>query len=176
MTYYSARDLARSFRVVRKNTIQIANDIPESKYSDRPAPDTRTAAEVLAHVAALSRWQHRLHGVDKKTFMTFEDFGAYMQETAAYEATLRTKPDIIHALETNGEEFASWLDGLSENTLAETVGFPPPIQPSTKSRFEMILGVKEHEMHHRGQLMLIQRLLGLVPHLTKERQARMARR
>jgi uncharacterized damage-inducible protein DinB len=38
----------------------------------------------------------------------------------------------------------------------------------------MILGVKEHEMHHRGQLMLIERILGIVPHLTREMQARHA--
>ena len=38
-------------------------------------------------------------------------------------------------------------------------------------RFEMLLGTKEHEMHHRGQLMLIERLLGIVPHLTRDRQA-----
>jgi uncharacterized damage-inducible protein DinB len=43
-----------------------------------------------------------------------------------------------------------------------------------KSRFEMILGVKEHEMHHRGQLMLIERTIGIVPHLTREMQARFA--
>jgi hypothetical protein len=30
-------------------------------------------------------------------------------------------------------------------------------------------------MHHRGQLMLIERLLGIVPHLTREMQARLAR-
>jgi len=36
----------------------------------------------------------------------------------------------------------------------------------------MLLGVKEHEMHHRGQLMLIQRQLGIVPHLTRARAAR----
>ena len=38
----------------------------------------------------------------------------------------------------------------------------------------MILSVKEHEMHHRGQLMLIERLLGVVPHLTREMQSRLA--
>lgn len=27
-------------------------------------------------------------------------------------------------------------------------------------------------MHHRGQLMLIQRMLGIVPHLTRQREAR----
>jgi uncharacterized damage-inducible protein DinB len=36
------------------------------------------------------------------------------------------------------------------------------------------MGVKEHEMHHRGQLMLIERMVGVVPHLTREMQARMA--
>ncbi len=40
----------------------------------------------------------------------------------------------------------------------------------------MLLSTKEHKMHHRGQLMLIERLLGIVPHLTRERQARMQAR
>ena len=51
-----------------------------------------------------------------------------------------------------------------------TVSFPPPVQPASKTRFEMLLGVKEHEMHHRGQLMLLQRLIGQVPHLTRARE------
>jgi len=29
-------------------------------------------------------------------------------------------------------------------------------------------------MHHRGQLMLVERMLGIVPHLTRDMQARMA--
>ncbi len=38
----------------------------------------------------------------------------------------------------------------------------------------MLLGAKEHEMHHRGQLMIVQRMIGLVPHLTRQMQERMA--
>jgi uncharacterized damage-inducible protein DinB len=34
------------------------------------------------------------------------------------------------------------------------------------------MGAKEHEMHHRGQLMLIQRLIGITPHLTRQREER----
>jgi uncharacterized damage-inducible protein DinB len=52
----------------------------------------------------------------------------------------------------------------------------PGAQPAAKTRFEMLLGTKEHEMHHRGQLMLIQRMIGLVPHLTRVMQERMAAR
>jgi uncharacterized damage-inducible protein DinB len=38
----------------------------------------------------------------------------------------------------------------------------------------MLIAVKEHEMHHRGQLMLVERMLGITPHLTREAQARRA--
>jgi uncharacterized damage-inducible protein DinB len=38
----------------------------------------------------------------------------------------------------------------------------------------MLLSPKEHEMHHRGQLMLVQRMLGQVPHLTRQMAERMA--
>jgi uncharacterized damage-inducible protein DinB len=176
MTYYSATDLARSFRTVRQNTIQIANDIPESQYDYRPTPETRTVAQALAHIAGLPRWQHRLHGIEKKPSFSSEDYGRYMQDAGAFETTLKTKADILRALETEGQHFASWVESLSDDTLGETVGFPPPLQPSPRSRFEMILSVKEHEMHHRAQLILIERLLGIVPHLTRERDAQPWRR
>jgi uncharacterized damage-inducible protein DinB len=45
--------------------------------------------------------------------------------------------------------------------------------PPTRTRFDMIASVKEHEMHHRGQLMLIERMIGIVPHLTRQMQERM---
>jgi hypothetical protein len=62
----------------------------------------------------------------------------------------------------------------SDEFLAERVTVPSGMMPPTKTRFEMLLGGKEHEMHHRGQLMLIERMLGIVPHLTRQMQERMA--
>jgi hypothetical protein len=38
----------------------------------------------------------------------------------------------------------------------------------TKSRLEGLMSAKEHDMHCRGQLMLIERILGIVPHLTRK--------
>ena len=40
----------------------------------------------------------------------------------------------------------------------------------------MLLSPKEHEMHHRAQLMVMQRMIGLVPHLTRQMQERIAQR
>jgi uncharacterized damage-inducible protein DinB len=105
------------------------------------------------------------------TFIDFERFGRELARGAAEEQLLTTKDEILAALRKDGDDFAAFLDGFTEERLGEIVGFPPPVQPATKSRFELLMGVKEHEMHHRAQLMLTQRLLGIVPHLTRLREA-----
>lgn len=174
MNAYSASDFARSFRTVRKNTIQIANDIPADQWDFRPAPDTRSVAELFAHIAALTHLPTQLHFVDRRTFMGMAEFQVYSAEGTAFAQSLTTRAAILRALETKGQEFAAALEAMTDAELAVRVNFPPPMEPSSKSRFELLLGIKEHEMHHRGQLMLILRLLGVVPHLTRERQARMA--
>ena len=73
-------------------------------------------------------------------------------------------------MKSEGEKFATYVESLSEDFFAERVAMPPGAERPTKSRFEMLLSPKEHEMHHRGQLMLLQRLIGQVPHLTRRRQ------
>ncbi len=174
MTYYGAKEMAASFRTVRKNTITIAQEIPEDKYSFRPAPDTRTIGELLAHISFGSGFQYQIHAQERRTTLEGFDFPALMQRIMAEEKARRSKDETIAMLQTSGEKWAGFLDGLSESFLAETVQMRAGMTPATKSRFEMIASVKEHEMHHRGQLMLIERILGIVPHLTREMHARMA--
>lgn len=169
MTYYGSKHLADSFRTVRKNTLAIANEIPEDQYGFRATPEVMSVGEMLAHLAISPMWQIDVHG-QKVAAVDFAFFAAHLAQAQAEQQTLRTKAEIIGALQANGDRFAAFLEALDEATLASTVSFPPQVQPSVKSRFEMLLGVKEHEMHHRGQLMLLQRLLGQVPHLTRARQ------
>jgi uncharacterized damage-inducible protein DinB len=169
---YGAKELAESFRTVRRNTLQIAQDIPEDKYAFRATPEVLTIGEELAHIACSTWPAQQIHGVDNKTFVAFEDFGRYMGRATAMEKGLTTKAQIVDALRTYGDDFANFLNDLTDEQLAEHVRFPPPVQPSEKTRFEMLLGVKEHEMHHRAKLMLLQRLIGMVPHLTTRRQER----
>ena len=59
---YNGKDLARAFRTVRANTIQIAEDIPEEKYGFRVAEGTRSVAETLAHLATGTGWSQEMHG------------------------------------------------------------------------------------------------------------------
>lgn len=172
MNYYGAKEMAESWRTVRKNTIQVAEDIPEDKYSFRAAPETMSVAEMLAHLAASPHWAVQCHFVEKKGAVSMDDFGKWMGEIGTAAAALTTKAAIVDTLKTKGEAMAKDLEAMTDAQLGEKVGLPM----GTKTRFEMLLGVKEHEMHHRAQLFLIERLLGIVPHLTRARQAAMAAR
>jgi uncharacterized damage-inducible protein DinB len=174
MTYYGPKELADSFRTVRKNTIAIAQDLPEAQYSFRPAPNTRSVGELLAHISVAHGFQYQIHAQERRSTLAGFDFPALIQRFTAEEKAPRTKEQTLELLRTSGEKWAGWLEGLTEPFLAERVEMPAGAAPPSKSRFEMILSVKEHEMHHRGQLMLVERIVGIVPHLTREMQARMA--
>ena len=170
MTYYGAKEIADSFRTVRKNTIQVAEDIPEDKYGYRAAPDTMSVAEMLSHLACTPYWAQQCHFVEKKASVTADDFGKWMGEIAAKSQTMMSKDAIVAALKADGETFAKQVESMSEAQLGEGVATPM----GSRSRFESLQGVKEHEMHHRAQLFLIERMIGIVPHLTRARQQRMA--
>jgi uncharacterized damage-inducible protein DinB len=173
MMYYGSKELAASFRTVRGNTIQIAEDIPAAQYDFRPAADTRNVGQLLVHIAVTSHVQHYIQS-NKITDLTKVNFLELRKTLVAEEAKSRSKDEVLALLRAEGEKFASYLENLSEPFLGETVAMHPGTVPATKSRLEMLLSVKEHEMHHRGQLMLIERMLGLVPHLTRQYQERMA--
>jgi hypothetical protein len=174
MNYYGAKELAASFRTVRKNTITIAGEIGEEQYGFRAAPDTRTVGSLLVHIALGPKMQEQVHAVERRTTLEGFDFPTFFGKIVADEQTARNKKQILAMLEQDGERFAKWLESLSDDFLGEQVRMPAGMTPAAKSRFEMILGVKEHEMHHRGQLMVMERLIGIVPHMTREMQARMA--
>ena len=173
MTHYGGKELAAAFRTVRNNTIKIAEEIPENKYDFRAAPDTRSIGQTLVHIALIPAFALHIHN-NKIDNLSAVNFPELMQKTGAEEAKPRDKAEIVRFLKSEGERFASFLEGLSEAFLGETVTMPQGAEPAARSRFEMLLSAKEHEMHHRGQLMMLQRMIGLVPHLTRQMQERMA--
>lgn len=174
MTYYGARELADSFRTVRNNTLKIAEEIAEDKYSFAAASGVRTVEKLLTHIALGNRFQHMFHAVERRSNFDGLDFGKLMGQRMEDEAKPRTKAQVIDLLRKEGDTWTNFLSGLSEDFLGQAVQMPQGSTPPTKNRFEMILSVKEHEMHHRGQLMLVERMIGIVPHLTRDTQARMA--
>ena len=171
---YGGKELANAFRVVRNNTIQIARDIPEDKYAFVAAPGCRSVGVLLSHIVSAPTFYDDLHGAHPLSTLKGYDFGAFTARAEAEEQKPRSKTEILALLESQGEQFATRLESLSPEFLAQT--FTDPTGQNPRTRLESLMGVKEHEMHHRGQLMLIERMVGVVPHLTRQREERARQR
>jgi len=82
MTYYGGKELADAFRTVRKNTIQIAQDIPEEKYDFKATPESRTIRQTLAHIGVGTMFPTIVHG-GKLTDMNDLDFQEFIAKVGA---------------------------------------------------------------------------------------------
>ena len=172
MSSYGGKELGSAFRTVRKNTVQVAEDIPDAQYNHVAAPDCRSVGRMLTHIAITTQIWEELLGKQQLTTMVGVNFIGMMERFNAEEAKPRSKAEIVEWLKSTGEGFAAWLETLTPEFLAGTV--TDPDGKTVKSRLERLLGAKEHEMHHRAQLMLIERQLGIVPHLTRQANERIA--
>ena len=174
MAEYGAQEIANAYRTVRKNTVQIAEEIPEDKYDFVAAPGTRSVSQLLRHMAFANQLHYDFHRDKRVTTLVGYDFGAIVGRMNGEAAKPRTKAEIVALLKDEGEKFAQWVESLSPVTLAES--YTDHMGQNPKTRFEHLLSAKEHEMHHRGQLMLIERILGITPHLTRQMEERVLAR
>ncbi len=163
MSFYGIRQLADSMRAVRQNTILIAGDIPESKYGFRATPETRSVAETLVHIAWLGTADRFMHEERRLDTLDGFDFPALLEKSASEEKVARSRAEIIELLRVEGDRAARWVEALPDAFLSEAVRLPGG---GAVTRFEMLLGTKEHELQHRAQLTVIERLLGIVPRFT----------
>jgi uncharacterized damage-inducible protein DinB len=128
----------------------------------------------LVHIAVTPRVQKQIHFTERRKSLVGFDFFGVVGALQAEAQKPRSKAEILEMLRSEGEDFATALQSASEAFLGEIVEYPAGMTPPTKSRFEMLIGPKEHEMHHRGQLMVVQRMIGLKPHLTRQMEERIA--
>src|SRR5260370_3088492 len=124
MTSYGGKELAREFRTVRKNTVQVAEDIPESKYGHVAAAECKSVAQMLAHIAISTRIWDDIHRKQRLTTLVGYNFFGMLDVWNAEEAKPRSKAEIVELLRTSGEEFAAWLETLPPEVLAEMVTDP----------------------------------------------------
>lgn len=160
---YTIPQLAASMRAVRQNTILIAGDIPESQYGYRATSVTRSVAETLVHIAWLWTSDRLIHEELHLDSLDGFDFPGLLRQSAAEEQKPRTKAQIIEMLRVEGDRWVSWVEQLTDAFVLERIGLP---DGGCVSRFEMLLATKEHELQHRAQLTVIERMLCIVPRFT----------
>ncbi len=171
---YGGKELAAAFRTVRGNTIKVVEELPDAQFDFVAAPGLRTVRQLVAHIVFAPNLYLEFNKRLRITTLVGFDFPAALAKGAAFEQQLHTKAALLEMLRTEGEAIGSWMESLDEAFLGET--FTDTMGKNPKSRLESLMSIKEHEMHHRAQLMLILRMLGGESHLTRERKARAAAR
>src|ERR1041385_796004 len=117
--------MAASFLTVRKNTIIIAEEIPEDNYGFRPTPESRSVAQLLMHIGLVPRIQEQVHAIEKRTTLVGFDFPTLFTSLLAEEQKSLPKAKIVEFLRTEGDRFAGWLATVSDDFLAQKVTMPP---------------------------------------------------
>ncbi|HSS19867.1 MAG TPA: DinB family protein [Pyrinomonadaceae bacterium] len=155
--------LIESWTEVRTGLIKEASEVPEDKYSFRATPDTRTVAEILQHVIEA---QKILVGESCRpdTNLMRQSFAAHIKEYAPEVAAVTDKNGLLELLRASMETTEATIRGCGDG-LQETMR---RFDQKEVSKFDFLNFGIAHEMYHRGQLTVYERLLGVEPVLTKQ--------
>src|SRR5260370_28550556 len=91
MSSYGGKELASAFRTVRKNTIQVAEDIPEAQYGHVAGPECKSVAGMLAHIAVSTQIWEEIHKKQRMTTLVGLGYFGVRGRVGADETKPRAK-------------------------------------------------------------------------------------
>ena len=155
--------LIESWSEVRAGLIKEASQIPDDKFSFRATPDTRSVAELLQHVVEA---QKLLVGESCRpdSNLLRQSFADHIKEYAPEVAAITGKNGLIELLRASMETAEATIRSCGSDGLQ---GKMRRFDQKELSKFEMLTFAVAHEMYHRGQLTVYERLLGVEPALTQ---------
>ncbi|MGH7469973.1 MAG: DinB family protein [Longimicrobiales bacterium] len=147
MDYRDGPDFLTYFENVRARTQRVVNCIPRDRIDWRPAQGMFSFADLVRHLAATER------------FMFGENVQCQASRYPGHGPELADGYDgVLEYLRRMHAETVAIMSRLSAEDLARRCSTPGGIEiPVWKWLRSMI----EHEVHHRGQIYLMLRLLGV---------------
>jgi len=148
-------DFLYQWNDVEKKITDLAEAIPQEKYSWRPAEGVRSISEVVAHVAGANYYLPSFIGVKPPEGFSPEA-----------EKTVTDKSEVIKMLAPSFEHFRRVILSKSDEDLnepAELFGQKTDV----RNVFFILLG---HTHEHLGQLIAYARMNGVVPPWTAAQQ------
>ena len=157
----SAEMIMKLWKDVRNGLIEEVEKIPDDQMSFRATPDTRSIAELLQHVVES---QKILVGeaCREDANLGRQSFPDHAKEYAPGVRDVSDKQGLIELLRSSMEaadECVRSNSGMWDGPINGIDG-----RPTTKGAF--LTFACSHEMYHRGQLTVFERLLNIEPVLT----------
>ena len=146
----------------RPYLLMAVETLPASGFDFKPRPELLTAHQMIVHIAEAERgWMHHIvEGAPE------EEWVVPHQDPAQGWVTVHDVPDHPALLAMLAEEHRRtqrWFD-QPVTELDRVITHQPPQGPERKATLHWVLDhVQEHEIHHRAQLNLYLRLMGIEP-------------
>ncbi len=144
--------LKQNWESIRNNVVRTAEIVPEDKYDFKPTPEVRSFRDQFLHI------------VEENYFF----MGVVTGERQNPPANLRTKAEIVKALNDSYDYGAKALAGLNDRTALEMIRMGQRQTP----RWSMALMNIVDNMDHYGNLVVYMRLNGIVPPSSQPRPQR----
>ena len=158
----SVENIIESWKEVRNGLIDEANQIPADQFGFQPAPDSRSVRQLLQHL------------VESQKFLVGEACrpdtnlmrGSFAENVKTYAPGVREvneKDALLNLMRTAMEESAEKLRGAADELKNAMKRF----DGKEMNKLAFMSFAIAHEMYHRGQLTVYERLLNIEPALTQ---------
>lgn len=128
-------------------TIEYAAAMPEETYDFKPVPEVRSFADQMLHIADTNVWFLNTYISSGNTF------------SRDYPPAGKSKEQVLELVNEAFDKVGEVIGGMTDEQMAESVQtFVGPLP-----RKDVILMLRDHVTHHRGQSVVYLRLNGIVP-------------
>jgi len=158
----SLEGLMGSWKEVRAGLINEAEQIPADKFSFQATPDTRSVARLLQHVIES---QKMLAGevCRADTNLLRQSFADQVRYYAPGVSEVNDKEALLKLLRVSMDESESQLLAAAEELKNRMKRF----DGKEMAKHSFLSFAIAHEMYHRGQLTVYERLMNIEPALTR---------
>jgi uncharacterized damage-inducible protein DinB len=153
--------LVESWKEVRSGLVEEAAQIPAEQFSFRATPETRSVSEILQHVVES---QKTLVGeaVRPDTNLSRQSLADHAREYAPEVAGVTDKNGLLELLSSSMETSEASIRAAGDKLQEAGRG----LTGKEIRKIDMLTFAVSHEMYHRGQLTVYERLLKVEPALT----------
>lgn len=158
----SIETLVSLWKDARTGLIHEVEKIPDDQFTFKATPETRSIAEILQHII---QTQRVLVGEVCRTDTNLmrQTFAAHFQEYAQGVDQLTGKFALIEELKKSMDESLEKISTFGEKLNEDMTRFDGKVT----SKLGFLMFAMSHEMYHRGQLTVYERLLKVEPALTE---------
>lgn len=155
-------NIVENWKEVRSGLVDEASQIPADKFSFQAAPNTRTVCQLLQHLVESQKFLVG-EACRPDTNLMRQSFAENLKQYAPGVREVETKDELVDLLRKSMDEAAAQLQSAGDEMHKTMKRFDG--KEMTKLAF-MSFAIA-HEMYHRGQLTVYERLLGIEPVLTQ---------